>query len=256
MIRDTGIGIAPEGLPALFDVYVQTDASIYRRFGGTGRGLPLCRRLARLMHGDLAVETAPGQGAMFIVSLPLSTAPSEARAEFDETEAGVMPLTAPADREVPLRVRVAENHPASRALLRDRLDALHCDATLVANGVEAMRAYLAQPFDVVLTNLGMLELDGFALANFLREQGATVPVIAMTAHATDEDRWRCAQVGAAEVVLKPLSIDALDAVLRRHAGRGTAGQRDRRESIAVTDEIRLALARLCDTAYPGADPAS
>ncbi|MEF9502164.1 response regulator [Burkholderia sp. 1B3(2022)] len=103
-------------------------------------------------------------------------------------------------------------------MLRDQLDALHCDATLVANGVEAMRAYFQQPFDVVLTDLGMPELDGFALANFLREQGATVPVIAMTAHATDEDRRRCVQVGAVEVVLKPLSIDALEAVLRRHGG--------------------------------------
>ncbi len=135
-----------------------------------------------------------------------------------------MPLTAPADGEVLLRMLVAEDHPASRALLRDRLGALHCDATLIANGVEAMRAYFAQPFDVVLTDLGMPELDGFALANFRREQGATVPVIATTAHTTEENRRRCAQVDAAEVVLKLLSINALDAVVRRHAGRGAAGQ--------------------------------
>ncbi|QTO45657.1 hybrid sensor histidine kinase/response regulator [Burkholderia latens] len=241
VVRDTGIGIAPDGLPTLFDVYVQTDASIYRRFGGTGLGLPLCRRLARLMQGDVTVETAPGRGAAFTVSLPLPAASPEACAAFDEMQAGVMPSTAPAHRDAPLRVLVAEDHPASRALLRDQLDALHCDATLVANGVEAMRAYFAQPFDVVLTDLGMPELDGFALANFLREQGATVPVIAMTAHATEDDRRRCAQVGAAEVVLKPLSIDALDAVLRRHAGRGAAVQPDRRQSIAVTDEMRQKL---------------
>ncbi|MBR8144264.1 response regulator [Burkholderia sp. AU19243] len=241
VVRDTGIGIAPEGLPTLFDVYVQTDASIYRRFGGTGLGLPLCRRLARLMQGDLAVDTAPGRGAAFIVSLPLPAASSDACVAFDETESGVAPLPAPAHGDAPLRVLVAEDHPASRALLRDQLDALHCDATLVSNGVEAMRAYFAQPFDVVLTDLGMPELDGFALANFLREQGATVPVIAMTAHATEEDRRRCAQVGAAEVVLKPLSIDALDAVLRRHAGRGAAMQPARRQSIAVTDEMRQKL---------------
>ncbi|MBR8321129.1 MULTISPECIES: hybrid sensor histidine kinase/response regulator [Burkholderia cepacia complex] len=255
LVRDTGIGIAPEGLPTLFDVYVQTDASIYRRFGGTGLGLPLCRRLARLMHGDLAVETVPGQGATFIVSVPLSAAPSEARAAFDETEAGAVPLPAPADDEVPLRVLVAEDHPASRALLRDQLDALHCDATLVSNGVEAMRAYFEQPFDVVLTDLGMPELDGFALANFLREQGATVPVIAMTAHATEEDRRRCAQAGAVEVVLKPLSIDALDAVLRRHAGHGATAQPDRRQSVAVTDEMRQKLQAATLRSLPAIDAA-
>ncbi|ABI90702.1 his Kinase A domain protein [Burkholderia ambifaria AMMD] len=242
VVRDTGIGIAPESLPTLFDVYVQTDASIYRRFGGTGLGLPLCRRLARLMHGDLAVESRPGQGATFIVSLPLSAAPSGWRVAFDETKSTASSLPAYADDETPLRVLVAEDHPASRALLRDQLDALHCDAMLVANGVEAMRAFFAHPFDVVLTDLGMPELDGFALANFLREQGAKVPVIAMTAHATEEDRRRCEQTGVAEVVLKPLSIDALDAVLRRHGGRGAAAShpidRADRPVPPMTDEIR------------------
>ncbi|MBM2765345.1 hybrid sensor histidine kinase/response regulator [Burkholderia anthina] len=244
-VRDTGIGIAPESLPALFDVYVQTDASIYRRFGGTGLGLPLCRRLARLMHGDLTVESRPGVGTTLVASLPMPDAPSAWRVALDEPESGIPVPPACDAGDAPLRVLVAEDHPASRALLRDQLEALHCSATLVANGIEAMRAFFTQPFDVVLTDLGMPELDGFALANFLREQGANVPVIAMTAHATDEDRRRCAQVGAVEVVLKPLSIDALDAVLRRHGGRGAeageAGAGTRENAPAVTDEIRRTL---------------
>ncbi|AXK61437.1 hybrid sensor histidine kinase/response regulator [Burkholderia sp. IDO3] len=244
-VRDTGIGIAPESLPALFDVYVQTDASIYRRFGGTGLGLPLCRRLARLMHGDLTVESRPGAGTTLVASLPMPDAPSAWRVALDEPESGIPVPPACDAGDAPLRVLVAEDHPASRALLRDQLEALHCSATLVANGIEAMRAFFTQPFDVVLTDLGMPELDGFALANFLREQGANVPVIAMTAHATDEDRRRCAQVGAVEVVLKPLSIDALDAVLRRHGGRGAeageAGVGTRENAPAVTDEIRRTL---------------
>ncbi|VWC80783.1 two-component system sensor histidine kinase/response regulator [Burkholderia lata] len=242
-VRDTGIGIAPESLPTLFDVYVQTDPSIYRRFGGTGLGLPLCRRLVRLMQGDLTVESRPGVGTTFAALLPLSDAPSGWRAAFDEPEPETSALPMSPDDEAPLRVLVAEDHPASRALLRDQFDALQYDATLVANGVEAMRAFFAHPFDVVLTDLGMPELDGFALANFLREQGAKVPVIAMTAHATDEDRRRCAQAGVVEVVLKPLSIDALEAVLRRHGMRGAAAGAPPADSggrtpPAMTDEIR------------------
>ncbi|MDN8033526.1 ATP-binding protein [Burkholderia vietnamiensis] len=344
VVRDTGIGIEPDSMPTLFDVYVQTDASIYRRFGGTGLGLPLCRRLARLMGGDVTVESRPGAGAVFTASLPLADAPLRGRAAVDArasgakgagarraevagaeaTEAEVTgadaarvdgtgadgtgatgteaeaadakatgteapgasgteanrtgpdamaaatraaatrmnatsrPAATPkptethtptsalspaqppapessADGETPLRVLVAEDHPASRALLRDQLDALHCDATLVSNGIEAMRAFFAQPFDVVLTDLGMPELDGFALANCLREQGAKVPVIAMTAHATDEDRRRCAQAGAVEVVLKPLSIDALDAVLTRHARHAAAARSSTADSTDSTD---------------------
>ncbi|KWB46849.1 hybrid sensor histidine kinase/response regulator [Burkholderia ubonensis] len=161
-----------------------------------------------------------------VAALPLPEAPAGWRDAFAEPDAAPDSEQEPAlethDDMPPLRVLVAEDHPASRALLRDQLDALGYDATIVTNGIEAMRAYFEHPFDVVLTGLGMPELDGFALARFLREQGAKVPVIAMTAHGTDEDYRRCEQAGAAEVVLKPLSIDALDAVLRRQAAYGKA----------------------------------
>ncbi|KVD30905.1 hybrid sensor histidine kinase/response regulator [Burkholderia ubonensis] len=161
-----------------------------------------------------------------VAALPLPEAPAGWRDAFAEPDAAPDSEQEPAlethDDMPPLRVLVAEDHPASRALLRDQLDALGYDATIVTNGIEAMRAYFEHPFDVVLTGLGMPELDGFALARFLREQGAKVPVIAMTAHGTDEDYRRCEQAGAAEVVLKPLSIDALDAVLRRQAACGKA----------------------------------
>ncbi|OJB24707.1 hybrid sensor histidine kinase/response regulator [Burkholderia ubonensis] len=165
-------------------------------------------------------------GLMARALLPLPEAPAGWRDAFAEPDAAPDSEQEPAlethDDMPPLRVLVAEDHPASRALLRDQLDALGYDATIVTNGIEAMRAYFEHPFDVVLTGLGMPELDGFALARFLREQGAKVPVIAMTAHGTDEDYRRCEQAGAAEVVLKPLSIDALDAVLRRQAAYGKA----------------------------------
>ncbi|VWC72727.1 two-component system sensor histidine kinase/response regulator [Burkholderia lata] len=250
-VRDTGVGIPDDALPTLFDVYMQADASIYRRFGGTGLGLPLCRRIARLMQGELTVESRPGEGSTFTATLPLPDAPVGWRgAETDPEAAHPMQTPDRRDDVQPLRVLVAEDHPASRALLRDQLDALGHDATIVENGVEAMRAYFEHPFDVVLTDLSMPQLDGFALANFLREQGATVPVITMTAHATDDDRRRCAQVGAVEVVLKPLSIDVLDAVLRRHGGShavrdGIAGDATavhaQHTALVVTDEIRRTL---------------
>lgn len=241
-VRDTGVGIPPEALPTLFDVYIQADPSIFRRFGGTGLGLPLCRRITEAMHGELTVDTRPGEGATFVAALPLPEAAAGWRVIHADDDSA--PDAAHADDDISaLRVLVAEDHPASRALLRDQFAALGHDATIVTNGIEAMRAYFGEPFDLVLTDLGMPELDGFALANFLREQGATVPVIAMTAHATDEDYRRCAQAGAVEVVLKPLSIDALDAVLRRHGGKhgGAAGAHAQHAALVVTDEIRRTL---------------
>ncbi|WP_175691274.1 ATP-binding protein [Burkholderia anthina] len=248
-VADTGIGIPADSIPGLFDVYIQADPSIYRRFGGSGLGLPLCKRIATLMQGTLAVESREGEGSVFVATLPLQEAAPGWRAAlpepYVEPDAAGPEGAVEADEARPIRVLVAEDHPASRALLRDQLDALRYDATIVTNGVEAMRAYFEQSFDVVLTDLGMPELDGYALANFLREQGARVPVIAMTAHATAEDYRRCEQVGVAEVVLKPLSIAALDAVLRR-VGMGEAAARSRRIDAdppqpAMTDEMRQTL---------------
>jgi len=253
VVRDTGVGIPEESLPTLFDVYMQADPSIYRRFGGTGLGLPLCRRIARLMQGELMAESRIGEGSRFVAWLPMPAAMDGWRGEFQGADTtvdhGPGPAVARPDGVPALRVLVAEDHPASRALLGDQLDALGYDATIVENGVQAMRAFFEAPFDVVLTDLSMPELDGFALANFLREQGAAVPVIAMTAHATDDDYRRCAQVGTAEVVLKPLSIDVLDAVLRRHGGERpvkaraaeAASKADARRAVVVTDEIRRTL---------------
>ncbi|MBN3816252.1 response regulator [Paraburkholderia sp. Se-20369] len=248
-VADTGIGIPADSMGALFDVYIQADASTYRRFGGTGLGLPLCRHIVTLMRGELTVDSRVGEGTTFTATLPLADAPAEWRedaagqdvaADLDAEAGAAADDEFEADDEAPLRVLVAEDHPASRALLRDQLDVLRYDATIVANGVEAMRAFFAHPFDVVLTDLGMPELDGYALTNLLREQGAQVPVIAMTAHATDEDYRRCKQVGAAEVVLKPLSISALDAVLRRHAARGAreGAHADHGRQPVMTDEMR------------------
>nr|WP_319000578.1 ATP-binding protein [Burkholderia arboris] len=245
-VADTGIGIPADRMPALFDVYIQADASTYRRFGGTGLGLPLCRHIATLMHGELTVDSRVDEGTTFTATLPLPAAPAGWRADTFEQDVAADARPEPDDpTRAPLRVLVAEDHPASRALLRDQLDALGYDAIIVSNGVEAMRAFFEHPFDVVLTDLGMPELDGYALTNFLREQGARVPVIAMTAHATEEDYRRCARVGAAEVVLKPLSMSALDAALRRHAASGSraAERADHGKQPAMTDEIRL---KLCE----------
>ena len=215
-VSDTGIGIPSASLPTLFDVYIQADTTIHRRFGGTGLGLPLCRRLAELMDGTIAVHSTPGSGSRFTLTLPLS---EERVARAADLAAPVIDTAQPDDTLVPVRVLVAEDHPASRALLRDQLDELGYDADIVEDGRRALRAFNEESYDIVLTDLGMPELDGYTLAMCLREQHAGVPVIAMTAHATSEDKERCAQLQIADVVLKPLSLRALDAVLRHHTRR-------------------------------------
>jgi two-component system capsular synthesis sensor histidine kinase RcsC len=248
-VSDTGIGIPEDSVPVLFDVYIQADNSIYRRFGGTGLGLPLCRRIVTLMQGEITVESRLGEGSTFAVRVPLPDAGPGWRAMAPQ-EAGGGAATPGAqgeaveDDDAPVRVLVAEDHPASRALLRDQLNELGYDATIVTNGSEALRAFFEGRYDVVLTDLGMPELDGYALATCLREQRANVPVVAMTAHATEAEHRRCAAAGAAEVVLKPLSMATLDSVLRRHAAarrRAATAEADADAACVLTAEIRDAL---------------
>lgn len=332
-VADTGPGIPAARRKQLFQPFEQGDASMARRYGGTGLGLALCRRLAQLMDGAIEMQSEPGQGTVFTVSLPLQPAgavppgsasdhemgeigvlcvssewrtqlfaqlkawglkvrllqgPDEwhgnpgpllmfgARrswppgAEEAALEAGIrivdgredgprMPVLqgnrilvscyslaglqralllaqhpqataadAPAscthvERDVQLalqadaaRVLVVEDHPVNRELIGDQLDLLGYDACLAANAGEALQLYAAEQYDMVLTDLSMQGVDGYMLARMLREQGARLPIVAVTAHASPEVRRRCLAAGIDDVLLKPMSLREIDRIMRRH----------------------------------------
>ncbi|KVO13413.1 hypothetical protein WL51_11265 [Burkholderia ubonensis] len=202
------------------------------------------------MHGELTVESRVGEGSTFIASLPLPDAPPGWRGTFAEPDEVIGGATAfepeRHDDDAPrLRVLADEDHPASRALLSDQLDALGHDARLVTNGVEAMRAFFEHPFDGVLTDLGMPRDGRIRVGEF--------PARARGEDAGDRDdrardRRRLSSLrtdGAAEVVLKPLSISALDAALRRQTVRGRAPAPARAVADggapAMSDSVRDAL---------------
>lgn len=220
-VNDTGIGIRPDRIATLFDVYTQADTSIHRRFGGSGLGLPLCKRLATIMGGSIEVDSLPDFGTTVTVVLPLR----EARhATAMSSGPAVRRRDAPAHARPSLHVLVAEDHPANRALLRDQLEALDHRVDVVENGRDALRAFGEHQYDVVLTDLGMPELDGFGFAMFANKMRASIPIVAMTAHATAEDYRRAKKVGIAEIVLKPLSLTTLEKVLQLHAARTLAAE--------------------------------
>ncbi|AJX33845.1 ATP-binding protein [Burkholderia oklahomensis] len=220
-VSDTGIGIQPDRIATLFDVYTQADASIHRRFGGSGLGLPLCQRLATIMGGSIEIDSLPEFGTTVTVVLPLHEARQAAAMPNVPT---ALHRNASMHARASLHVLVAEDHPANRALLRDQLEALDHRVDVVENGRDALRAFSEHQYDAVLTDLGMPELDGFGFAMFANKMRADVPIIAMTAHATAEDYQRSKKVGIAEIVLKPLSLNTLDKVLQRHAARMPAAE--------------------------------
>ncbi|AMC33571.1 ATP-binding protein [Janthinobacterium sp. B9-8] len=221
-VADTGIGIAADKLQTLFNPFVQADASIQHSFGGSGLGLALCLRLAQLMEGEVCVQSELGQGSIF--SLRVHAPPCEALSTTHlETMQPI--LQEPTSVIAALSsILVAEDHPASQALLYDQLSMLGYAADIVASGREALAAYSETHYDLILTDLSMPEMGGLDLARCLREQGAKLPIVGMTAYAGEEEHQACLEAGIDALLLKPLSLSSLSRAMRQHISKNTTKQ--------------------------------
>ncbi|MDN7994204.1 ATP-binding protein [Burkholderia orbicola] len=214
-VADTGIGISAGAQAAIFGLYEQADDTIHRKYGGTGLGLALCQRLADAMSGRIGVDSAPGAGSTFRVDLPLpvtTDAPSVARAdEIDE------PGTLCGPDGTPLRVLAVEDHPATRLMLADQFGELGVDAAFAERGRQALVEAGRGRFDVVLTDLGLPDMDGWTLAHALREPDPELPIIAMTAHASADDEARAIRAGVRTLLRKPVTLRVLRRALQPYA---------------------------------------
>ena len=211
-VIDSGIGICAEQQARLFEPFAQADSTITRRFGGSGLGLALCRRLVALMGGTIALRSTPGEGSEFDVTLPFATSDVAAVAD---SAADVRNPAEPAVGTANVRVLAVDDQPANRELIRMQVAELGYQVDMAESGTDALRRFNAQPYDIVLTDLNMPGMDGYALARCLREQGVKVPIIALTAHAEVEEHRRCLQEGIDTVLVKPVLLKTLDATLRR-----------------------------------------
>jgi signal transduction histidine kinase/CheY-like chemotaxis protein len=227
-VSDTGVGIAPEAVTRLFTPFEQADASISRRFGGTGLGLAIAQRLAGMMGGTISVASTEGVGSTFslVVSVPVCTA-AEVAAEAEEValvEAGAG-----------LRVLVAEDNPANQTIIEHFLRPLGARVTIVSNGREAVQVLALQPFDVVLMDMQMPEMDGLEATRRVRGSGGpntATPILALTANVLDAQREACAAAGMSGHIAKPIDPRTL---LTNVLGAGLAARRaaeDRRRAVA------------------------
>lgn len=354
-VIDTGAGISAEHRKELFRPFQQGDASIARRYGGTGLGLALCKRLVQLMGGSIEVDSEEGKGSVFIVRLPMCAAQAAPAAtpggvigvlcESVEWRAQLVPqlrawgmqvrlLASPAEwprgtgplllfgtprswsakdeeraagyvyiidaqengprqpiiqgkrilvscystqglqralylaanplrldvmmdplaadplpssehgRVKAIRVLVVEDHPVNLSLIGDQLRVLGYDASLASSVSDGLQLFHQHDFDIVLTDLSMQGIDGYMFARMLRGQGARLPIVAITAHASQDDRKQCRDAGIDGVLLKPMSLHEIDQTMRRHLkSQRPAAQQLPAEGKPVLSEKLLSILR-------------
>ena len=209
-VIDTGIGVAEEAQQALFQPFSQGGASTARRFGGTGLGLAICRHLARLMGGEIGLQSAEGQGSTFWLRLTLPVAELQLIAE--------PPLALGERPGAGMRVLLVEDNAVNQLVAGQMLRNLGCDVDVVPDGVEALATLRDIAYDLVFMDCLMPRMDGIEATRRLRAGEAgprQPPVVALTAHAMSGDRQACIEAGMNGFLTKPLTAHDLAQALAR-----------------------------------------
>ncbi|WP_277057182.1 ATP-binding protein [Trichlorobacter lovleyi] len=217
-VADQGIGIPLESQSRIFETFEQADVTTTKKFGGTGLGLTICRRLAELMGGRIWVKSEPGKGSSFFFTTLLATVDEDVVIEGEGVPA-VQSLEPPKGLAILLADDVEVNRELAKAVL-ERYDHRITEAT---NGREALQAYTAGRFDIVLMDVQMPEMDGLQAATAIRrleqERGnGRTPIVAMTAYAGKEDRDKCLAAGMDDYLSKPVKPAQVLEMLQRYCG--------------------------------------
>jgi signal transduction histidine kinase/DNA-binding response OmpR family regulator len=221
-VEDTGVGMNPAQMARLFQPFAQADNSTTRRYGGTGLGLSIVRRLAQAMGGDVTVDSRPGMGSTFAVTLELSAAPADSPLIGLGAVDAPAPLSATPSPTIQAgaRVLVVDDHPVNRDVLQGQLRALGVVADTAADGREGLAAWRQGDYALVFADVHMPDMDGFEMTARMRieevERGRPrTPIVAVTANAMRGEDERCRAAGMDAYLSKPVALDRLRATLQR-----------------------------------------
>jgi signal transduction histidine kinase/CheY-like chemotaxis protein len=212
LIRDTGIGIPADVLERIFAPFEQADSSTTRRYGGSGLGLSISRRLAELMGGTLSAESSVGEGSTFFVDLPFTVS----------EQSSLLPVTAVSpgtdlSKTRSYRILLAEDNVINAQFIVKVMSRMGCRITAVTDGQQALEQLEQQTYDCVLMDIQMPVLSGDAAVQVIREKerqtGGHLPIIALTAHAMVEERAKLLALGFDAHVSKPVDVGELIVIL-------------------------------------------
>lgn len=223
-VKDTGVGIAPDQAEKLFSAFTQADPSTYRKYGGTGLGLTICKTLVDLMGGSIRVESKPGEGSTFFFTIHVM--------ETSEAPVGVPApvVTPPAEglgahqsrlaEDCPVNILLAEDNDINRLLAGKLFERLGYQVLTVANGKEAFDRLRQEQFDLVFMDVQMPEWDGLEATRQIRQTelaGQQPVIIAMTAFAGQDDKEACREAGMDDYISKPIMLEEIEAMIRKWA---------------------------------------
>lgn len=239
-VADSGIGMTADQLAMLFRPFQQADSSTTRRYGGTGLGLVISRRLAHMLGGDILVESVIEHGSVFTLSLPLQSV--ESAESTDMTD-----LPHAGQRLAMVRILAAEDLEVNRLILEDILVHEGAHVIFAENGqraIDCVHMNGADSFDVVLMDIQMPVMDGHEATRRIREVAPDLPVIGLTAHALEVERQKCLDSGMIDHISKPIDIDVLVAAIRKgvrghHTGlREVSAQTPNSVNTIVVEEVK------------------
>lgn len=217
-VRDTGIGITPDALTRLFSKFEQGDLSTTRRFGGTGLGLAICQDLVRLMGGEISAASAADEGATFTVRLPLE------HMRHVPAVPDITPAHETCEPRGAVRLLVAEDNRANQLVIDTLLRQAGIAPVIVADGRAAVAAWENSPWDLILMDVQMPEMDGPTATSIIRRREldngqARTPILALTANAMDHQLAEYRQAGMDGLIAKPIEIDKLFAAISQAIAR-------------------------------------
>ena len=230
-VHDSGIGIPAEVQQALFQRFVQADSSTTREYGGTGLGLAIVKQLCEQMGGDVTLHSQPGLGTSFRCRLPFARA-AQGKA------AGVIPMPTARPRAAARseRILVAEDNATNQIVVRGMLEIVgYLDVTIVPDGQQVLDALARERFDAVLMDCHMPVMDGYEATTRLRAAGWRLPVIALTANVSEEQRQKCLAAGMNDFLSKPMESERLAQVLDRWLAESRPAVFDRAKALARLD---------------------
>ena len=211
-IEDTGVGFNAEHATRLFERFNQADGTITRRFGGTGLGLSICRSLVEMMGGEIEARSTPGAGSWFRFVLPLRRAGS--LADYDARGAAAAPAALPGTGRS-WRVLLAEDHPTNQRVVQLILNSQGAEVVIAGDGAQALAAFEAETFDVVLMDMQMPVMDGLSATRAIRAHEAATPgrprtpLVMLSANAMPEHREEALAAGADSHLAKPITAASL-----------------------------------------------